>query len=166
MCIFKNKWKSFEPTTEYLSVVNGLTSVSKLYDYSKSKFIYIAEKKDYWETPIEFMSNGGGDCDGWARWYVDILVRIIKIDDARFVIHSGYDKARWGNKIWNVKCHAICVFEWQGKFGVFSNNELYIGIDSHEDAGKITFPDGLKYMEIRNSEGKAISRKFKLWGIF
>lgn len=44
MCIFLNKWKSFEPTTKYLSVVSELTSITKLYDYSQ-KFEWVAEKK-------------------------------------------------------------------------------------------------------------------------
>jgi len=164
MCIgiFKNKWKSFEPTIEYLSVVNGLNSVTKLHQYSQ-KFKYIAEKKDYWKTPVEFYNDGGGDCEDWARWYVDILVRIIKIDGARFVIHSGYDKARWGNK---KKCHAICVFPYQGKFGVFSNNQLYIGLSGYEGAGHITFPDGLKYQEIRSWEGKVLEKKYQWFRTF
>lgn len=166
MCLsLFNKWRDFQPTEKYLSIITNLNSVSKLHKYSQ-RFKYIAEKKDKWKTPVEFMNDGSGDCEDWARWYVDVLVRIIKIDEARFVIHSGYNKARWGNKIWNVKCHAICVFEWQGKFGVFSNNQLYTGIDSYEDAGKIIFKDGLKYQEVYNYKGEVLEKRLKIIGTF
>lgn len=164
MCIFRNKWKDFEPTKQYLSIVSGLTSVTKLHNYSQ-KFKYIAEKGDYWKTPIEFLNDGGGDCEDFARFTLDVLHRILDIE-GKFVIQSGYNKASWGNKIWNVKCHAICVFEWQGKFGVFSNNQLYAGIDNYENAGKILFVDGLKSQIVRDWQGKILSRKYKLIGVF
>jgi len=162
MCIFKNKWKDFEPTKQYLSVVSGLTSVSKLYQYSQ-KFKYIAEKGDHWKTPVEFMNDGGGDCEDWARWYVDILVRIIKIEEARFVIHSGYNKKRWGNKLMH---HAITVLPYQGKLALFSNNQFKTGYKDYIETGYFTFPDGLKYQEIRDWQGKVLSRKFKIFGTF
>lgn len=162
MCIFLNKWKKFEPTAQYLSVVNGLTSVSKLYQYSQ-KFKYIAEKGDHWKTPVEFVNDDGGDCEDWARWYVDILVRIIKIEEARFVIHSGYNKTRWSNKM---MCHAICVFPYSNKLALFSNNEFKTGHKDYIEIGYYTFPNGLKYMEVRNWQGKVLSRKSKLFGTF
>lgn len=169
MCIFRNKWKDFKPNQKYLSVVSGLTSVAKLHDYLK-QFKPKAESagKDNWKTPWEFIENKDepNDCEDLARFAVDVLVRIIGIDKARFIIQSGYDKERWGNKIWNVKCHAICVFEYQGKFGVFSNNELYTGIDSYEDAGRITFKDGLKFQQVRDWTGKILSKKYKIFGVF
>ena len=173
MCLkIFNKWKTFEITEQYLSIIELLNTINKLHNYSQ-KFKYIAEKKDKWKTPIEFMNDGGGDCEDWARWYVDILVRIIKIDGARFIISSGYDFARWGNKIWNVKCHAITVFPYGGKLALFSNREFKTGnrefktgYDSYIKACKYTFPDGLKYMEIRDWQGKIVSKKSKLMGTF
>ena len=163
MCI-KSKWSNFTPTDEYLSVVSKLTSVDKLYNYSQ-KFRYIAEKKDYWKTPVEFMNDGGGDCEDWARWYVDILVRVQKIE-ARFVIHTGYNKERWGSEIWNTKSHAICVFPHNGKLALFSNYEFKTRYKDYIETGYFTFPDGLKYLEIRNWQGKVLSRKFKLFKVF
>jgi len=162
MCIVINKWKSFEPTQEYLSVVKGLTSIIKLYQYSQ-KFKYIAEKGDHWKTPVEFMNDGGGDCEDWARWHVDILVRIISIEEARFVIHSGYDKKRWGNKM---MCHAICVFPYQGELALFSNNLFKTGYKDYIEAGHYTFPDVLKYMEIKDWQGKVLEKKRKWFGTF
>lgn len=165
MCIgmFKNKWKSFEPTTEYLLVVSGLNTITRLHNYLK-QFKWQGEKGDHWKTPIEFIENKNknNDCEDFARFAVDVLVRIIKIDEARFVIHSGYNKSRWKG----TRCHAICVFPYQGKFGVFSNNQLYTGLSGYEGAGHITFPDGLRYQEIRDWQGKILSRRFKLFGIF
>jgi len=166
MCIgiFKNKWKSFLPTAEYLSVVSGLTSVSKLHNFIK-QFQWTGEKGDIWQTPEEFLKNEHLDCEDFMRFTCDVLVRIMGIE-ARGVIHSGYDFKRWGKWIWDLKCHAICTFPWQGKFAMFSNNQLYTGLSSVEDAGKITFKDGLKYQEIRDWQGKILSKKFKLFGVF
>lgn len=162
MCLnLFNKWKDFQPSKKYLSIITNLTSVTKLYQYSQ-RFKYIAEKKDKWKTPVEFMNDGGGDCEDWVRWYVDILVRVIKIDKARFVIHSGYDKSRWKG----IKCHAICCFPYRSKLAVFSNNQLFTGLSSYEGAGHITFKDGLKYMEVRNYLGEVESRRNQWFGTF
>ena len=163
MCIFKNKWKDFEPTNEYLSVVNELTSITKLHSYLK-QFKPKAEKplKDKWKTPIEFIKDGEGDCEDFSRFAVDVLVRVIKIVKARFIIHSGYDKSRWKT----ARCHAICVFPYKGKLAVFNFNQLFTGLSSYEDAGKITFPDGLKYQEVRDWQGKILEKKRQWFGTF
>ena len=169
MCIFFNKWKDFEPTAEYLSVVSGLNTITKLHNYL-NQFKPEAEKalKDYWKTPIEFIKSKDkpNDCEDFSRFAVDVLVRIIGIKEARFIISSGYDKSRWGNKIWNVKCHAITVFPHNGKLDMFSNRELKIGYNSYEDACKYTFPDGLKYLQLRDWNGIILQRKYKLFGVF
>jgi len=162
MCIVINKWKDFEPTQEYLSIISGLTSIDKLYQYSQ-KFKYVAEKGDHWKTPIEFIDDGGGDCEDWARWYVDVLVRIVGIKEARFATYGGYDKKRWGNKIY---WHAICVLPYQSELALFSNNLFKTGYKDFVETGHYTFPDGLKYMEIRDWQGKVLTRKFKLFGTF
>ncbi|MCK4446880.1 MAG: hypothetical protein KAW56_07345 [Candidatus Marinimicrobia bacterium] len=165
MCISKNKWKNFEPTAEYLSVVSGLTTMTKLHNYLK-QFMPKAEKglSDYWKTPWEFINNKEkpNDCEDFARLAVDVLVRIIGIDGARFIGHLGYDKSRWKG----IKGHAICVFPYEGKLAVFSNNKLYAGLSSYEGAGHITFPDGLKYQEVRDWQGKILSKRRKWFGTF
>ena len=84
------------------------------------------------------------------------------ITKARFIAHSGYDKNRWKG----IKHHVICVFPYQDKLAVFSNNGLFKGIDSYENAGKLTFKDGLKYQQVRDWQGKILSRKFKIFGTF
>jgi hypothetical protein len=163
MCFHKDKWQRFGPTKEYLDVVNELTSVTKLHNYSKNNFKYIAEVGDHWKTPFEFMNDGGGDCEDWARWYVDILVRIQKINEARFIVHGGYNKKRWGDKKYH---HAICVFPYQGKLALFSNNQFRTGYKDFMAIGYFTFPDGIKYMEVRDWQGKILEKKYKWIGIF
>lgn len=161
MCFVINKWKSFEPTTKYLSVVSELTSILKFHNYSKIHFKYIAEKRDYWHTPVEFMENGGGDCEDWARWYVDILVRIQNKDDARFIVYSGYNKARWGDKKMH---HAICVFPYQGKYAALDVTQFAFGYESQLATGYRTFPDGITRMEVRDAWGKILEKKRKWIG--
>jgi len=158
MC-FKNKWQPFTPTKEYLDVVKDLTSIKKLHEFLK-QYTWVSEVKDYWKTPYEFMLESG-DCEDFARFAVDVLVRIIKVE-ARFVIYNGYNKARWQGK----KGHAVCVFPYRGKLAMFSNSSFKSGFDSYKDAGHYTFPDGLKYMECRDWTGKILEKKYKWIGIF
>ena len=164
MCIFKNKWTKFTPTKEYLDVVKSLTSVIKLYEFIQ-QFKRKEDITDYWQNPEETLERLTYDCDDVMRFTVDVLKRVMGID-AKGVISSGYDFARWGNKIWNVKCHAITVFPYGGKLALFSNREFKTGYDSYIKACKYTFPDGLKYMEIRDWQGKIVSKKSKLMGTF
>lgn len=165
MC-FRNKWKDFEPNQKYLSIVSGLTSVSKLYNYLK-QFKWQGEKgwRDYWKTPLEFIENKDkdNDCEDFARFAVDVLVRIIGIDDTRFIVHCGYNKERWGNKKY---CHAICVFPYQGKLAVFNNQQFKTGFENHIETGHLTFPDGLKSQVIRDWQGKVLKRRYQLFGTF
>jgi len=160
MCISLNKWRSFDPTTEYLSVVSGLTSVTKLHNFIQ-QFKRKEDIKDYWQTPEETLILLTYDCDDSMRFTVDVLKRVMGIE-ARGLIHSGYDKSRWEG----IRHHAICAFPYQGKFGVFSNKQLYTDIDSFEDAGKIMFPDGLRYQEVRDWQGKILNKRRKWIGKF
>ena len=164
MCFKKDKWTKFIPTQEYLDTVKGLTSIAKLREFIQ-QFKRKEDITDYWQTPEETLNRMTYDCDDTMRFTVDVLVRVIGIE-AKGVISSGYDKARWGNKIWNVKCHAITVFPYSGKFALFSNRELKMGYSSYEDACKYTFPDGVKSMIVRDWQGKVLSKKSKLFGTF
>ncbi len=153
-----DKWQKFTPTAKYLSVVKVLTSISKLHLYSQV-FNYIPEQKDKWKTPVQFMNDGGGDCEDWARWYVDILVRVIKQDKARFIIYSGY------NSVGELKAHAICAFPYRGKLAIFSNNKFHSGFNDYIEIGHKYYPK-LKSMEVRNSEGKILEKKRPLFDTF
>ena len=163
MCL-KNKWTKFDPTQNYIDTVKVLTSVVKLREFLKD-YKYTGEKGDVWQTPEEFLKNEHLDCDDFMRFTADVLKRIMNIE-AKGVISSGYNKARWGNKIWNVKAHAITVFPYSGKLDMFSNQYFHSGFSSYEDACKYTFPDGLKSIEVRDWEGKVESRRFKAIGTF
>ena len=158
MCIgiFKNKWQKFTPTQKYLDTVKYVKTVAEL-DYFLDRIKYVSDDKDYWQTPEETINRGAGDCDDFARLALDILVRIQKRNDVRFVIYAGYNK----NDKYNA--HAVCVFPYDGKYNVFSNSQYYTHKDNYIDVGHIFYPK-LRYMVVRNSEGKVISRKFKLWG--
>jgi len=158
MC-FQNKWQQFTPTQEYLDVVKELTSVKKLHEFLK-QYTWVSEVKDYWKTPYEFMLDSG-DCEDFARFAVDVLVRIIKIE-ARFVIYNGYNKARWQGK----KGHAVCVFPYRCKLAMFNNSSFKSGFTDYIDVGHYTFPDGLKYMEIRDWQGKILKKRSRLIGTF
>ena len=164
MCFKKDKWTKFIPSQKYLDIVKGLTSVVKLYQFIQ-QFKRKEDVTDYWQTPEETLNRMTYDCDDTMRFTVDVLKRVMGID-AKSVISSGYDFARWGNKIWNVKCHAITIFPYNGKFALFSNREFKTGYNSYEDACRYTFPDGLKSMKVRDWEGKILSRKFKIFGTF
>ena len=156
MC-FKNKWTKFTPSTEYLQVVKGLTSVIKLYNFIQ-QFERKEDKTDYWQTPEETLELLTYDCDDTMRFTVDVLKRIMDIE-AKGVEHYGYKN---GKKLG----HATTVFPYYGKLAMFSNKEFKIGFDSYEDACRYTFPDGLKSIVVRDWQGKILSRKSKLIGIF
>ncbi len=156
MCIFKNKWKDFEPTTKYLSVVGGLTSVTKLHNYLK-QFKWQGEKGDHWKTPWEFIENkdNNNDCEDFARLAVDVLVRIIGIKEARFIAYYA-----------GLKGHAICAFPYRGKYSVFSNNELLHGFTDYIGIGHKFFPKGFRSMVVRDWQGKIIKKTRKWIGTF
>ena len=160
MCL-KKKWTEFTPTKKYLKAVEDLITVAKLYLFIQ-QFKWTGEKGDHWQDPEEFLKNEHLDCDDFVRFTVDVLKRVMKID-AKGIISSGYDKARWGDE---KHCHAITVFPYQGKFALFSNREFKTGFDSYIDACKDTFPDGVKSYEIRDVQGKIIFKRYKLIGTY
>jgi len=163
MC-FKNKWQPFTPTQEYLDVVKELTSIKKLHEFLK-QIKWQGEEGDYWMTPIEFLKNINNniDCEDFVRFALDVLVRIIKVVEARWIIFAGYNKEKNGNK---KKAHAITVFPYRGKLAIFNNNRFKSGFNDYIEIGHYIYPDGLKYQEIRNSEGKILSKRNQWIGKF
>lgn len=167
MCI--DRWRKFKPTEGYLSVVKQLDTVEKLHTYMRTfkykpdtiKILFWKLIWDYWQTPIETLKKGTGDCEDMARFAIDVLVRVLKILDARFISYTGKDIRRG---------HAVTVFPYQGnnihlkgKLTVFSNNDL-IYSDSYLDIGHLFFEEGLKCMVIRDWQGKVLTRKWKVFG--
>ena len=163
MCIStRKKWGKFDPSPVYLRAVEGLTTVELLHLFIEC-FQYTGESgKDVWQTPEEFLRNFELDCDDFMRFTCDVLKRIMGIE-AIGMVHSGYDIVKWGNQMC---CHAITVFPFEGKLAVFSNDYLYIGIDSYEEAGHLTFKDGLKSWVLYDWQGKVLARRIKLIGTF
>ncbi len=154
MCFAKNKWTKFEPTDRYLKIVKDLTSVIKLYNFLQ-QFQYTGEVGDVWQTPEEFLKNLHLDCDDFARFTVDILVRIIGIKDARFIAYYTSSKG-----------HAICAFPYRGKYSVFSNKQLLHGFTDYIDIGHKFFPKGFRSMVVRDWQGKILEKKRKWIGEF
>ena len=161
MC-FKRKWRKFTPTQKYIDTVKYIKTITEL-DYFLDRITYTVDDKDYWQIPEETLNRSKGDCDDFARLALDILVRIQKRKDVRFVIYTGYYIK---DNVEKYNGHAVCVFPYNGKYSVFSNNQYFYNKDNLIDIGHIFYPKGLKYMEVRNDEGKVLSRKFKLFGVF
>lgn len=162
MCVSRKKWGKFNPSPAYFRAVEGLKTVGLLHLFIQC-FQYTGESgKDVWQNPEEFLRNFELDCDDFMRFTCDVLKRVMGIE-AIGMVHSGYDKERWGN----VLCyHAICIFPFEGKLAAFSNDELYMGLNSYENAGHITFPDGLKSWVLYDWQGNVLSRRFKVIGTF
>ncbi len=154
MCFVKNKWTKFTPSDKYLQVVKGLTSVIKLRNFIQ-KFQYTGEKGDIWQTPEEFLRNEHLDCDDFARFTVDVLVRIIGIKDARFIAYYTGSKG-----------HAVCVFPYRNKYSVFSNKQLLHSFANYTDIGHYFFTKGFKRMVVRDWQGKILEKKYKWIGKF
>lgn len=155
----RNKWQLFTPTKEYLDAIKDVTTIEKL-DTFLDRIQAKSDVSDHWQTPEETLNRGTGDCEDYARLAIDILVRIIKIDEARFVVYNGYNR---NNK---KGAHVVCVFPYQGKLATFSGSQLLTGYDDYVTVGHEFYPNGLKYMEIRDWTGKVTKRKFKLIGTF
>ena len=127
--------------------------------------------KHYYDIEVEdnhnFVLTDSGiishNCEDSAIFNCDILGRVQNID-AKMLLLFGYNRKRFGWKFW--MGHAVCIFPYQGRYSMFSNQSLTHGYDSYEQIGHSFYPDGLKYMEVRNHTGKVLSRKFKLFGKF
>lgn len=145
-------------------IFNGISTVSiKSLEKISNKHYYDIEVEDNHNFVLADSGVISHNCEDWARWYVDILVRIQKKEDARFIIHSGYNKARWGDELHH---HAICVFKYQGKYAVLDVKQFASGYESHLATGYRMFPDGITRMEIRDWQGKILEKKRKWIGVF
>jgi len=160
VCFKPDKWKDFEVTPEYLLEVGKLDTVEKLYLYTRW-FNFIADIGDTWKTPIELLNDKFGDCEDFGIWYTDILTRVIKIDGARLVIYAGLNLRK------EFTGHGVCVFPYKGKLAMFTNNiPPILGFKDFIEAGHYFYPNGLKYMEIRDWNGKITCKKRKWIGVF
>ena len=65
--------------------------------------------------------------------------------------------------------HVVTAFksnDYNNKYSIFSNNDLEHNFTDFIEIGKRFYSLGLKYQEIRDWQGKVLSRKFKLIGTF
>jgi len=163
MCFVKDKWQKFIPTETYLKEVEKLDTIDKLHNYMKTKIRYVSDTKDYWQTPEETLIRGAGDCEDMARFALDVLVRVQKVDNVRFIAFVGY-RMQEGKRIKGG--HAVCVFPDDEEYSLFSNNSLLEGFESYLDIGHESYPLGLKKMEIRNWQNYLIDLRVRLFGTF
>jgi len=149
------RWRKFKPSKEYLSIVNGLTTVEKLYSYIQRfhyewdviKILWWKILWDYWQDPEQTLQRRAGDCEDSAIFNADVLGRVQNID-AKLILFFGYNRKRFGWKFW--MGHAVCIFPYQGKYSMFSNQSLAHGYNNYLQIGKNFYPDGLKYLEVRD----------------
>jgi len=118
---------------------------------------------DYWQDPEQTLKREAGDCEDSGIFNADVLGRMQDID-AKLVLFFGWNFKRFGWKFW--MGHAVCIFPYQGRYSMFSNQQLTHGYDDYSQIGHKFYPDGLKYMEIRDWKGNKIKSKFKLFGTF
>ena len=164
MCFFpKDKWQKFEPTQNYIDVVSKLDTIEKLHDYMIKNIRYVSDEKDYWQVPEETLIRCAGDCEDFARFAIDVLVRVQKIDNVRWIFYVGYYRVNGKNIR---KGHAVCVFPEDEHYNVFSNDSLLKCFDNYVDIGHDFYPFGLKRMEIRNWQGKMIDLRVNYLGTF
>lgn len=76
-----------------------------------------------------------------------------------------YEKYAGYNSKGKYNAHAVCVFPCDGKYNVFSNKQYYTYKDNYISIGHMFYPK-LKYMEIRDWQGKILSKRHKWIGTF
>jgi len=167
-----NKWKNWKPTDEYLTKVIDINTISKLQNLMKN-FVYKWDKLrilawkiiwDNWQMPDESLSKMEGDCEDAAILTLDILGRILKKEDAKFLMYFGHYMT---NNKPNLMGHCVTAYkDVKGKYNIFTNNITEYGYDDFLAIGHRFYPLGLKYQEIRGWRGNIISRKFKICGTF
>jgi len=143
-------------------IFNGISSVSiKSLEKISNKHYYDIEVEDNHNFVLADSGVISHNCEDFARWYVDILTRVQGISEARFVIYNGLNSKK------KLTGHGVCVFPYKGALAIFTNNiPPILGFKDFVEAGHYFYPNGLKYMEIRDWNGKILSKKRKWIGVF
>lgn len=170
-----NKWKNWKPDAEYLSVIKGLDTITKLhifiqgitYKWDTLQILFWKVIWDNWQMPDETTRDMFGDCEDAAILAIDVLGRIQGLINSRFLMFFGYFDYNGKRKLFG---HSVTAFVYNNKYSIFSNtessNELEHGFTSFEGIARRYYPLGLKYLEVRDWKGNILSRKFKLFGTF
>ena len=170
MCLFKDKWPKGEMTAEYAWAVQGIETLHQIVEFIKP-FKRKEDKKDYWQSPSETYKRKTYDCEDMAIMVLDILTRVLKVEEAYFIIYEGY-RMKEGKRV--RKAHAVCIFYHEKQmvykqgYYEFTNKILRSAFEKVKinfiEYGYRHYPEGLKYYERRDRAGKIIERKRKWIG--
>ena len=164
MCLFKDKWPKEKLTEEYIEATKDIKDLDKINSFIRP-FKRKEDKGDHWQSPSETYKRKTYDCEDMAIMIMDILTRVMGRRMVWFIIFAGY-YMKEGKKTYSA--HAVILFESETRLTnyEYSNKKLiYLkqGISIIEQ-GYLHYPEGLKYIEIRNSEGKITEKKRKWIG--
>jgi len=172
-----HKWQLVDKTTErWKRYVEGMKNVTtdtllaleliKKDENGKYFYVWTAEAGDYWETPDEVYEIGKVDCDGFARFVVDVIGRFIMlvlklITDVWWLEYYGYYRHYYYDKLndkwtYDIKLggHAIAVYRKDGELLAFSNTNWWWNKNFQDfvEIGEETFPEGIVLIRCRHWE--------------
>lgn len=111
---------SFNPQTPYRSLdINNFEQIREalynplqLYNYISKNFKYrsdtIFSNDDYWMTASDMFYRKTGDCEDWSSYTENVLR------------YHDY-KTQWIGGRWDKGGHALCLFEWDGRWHTIGN---------------------------------------------
>ena len=169
MCFFKDKWPKLIPYNEeeaekvkaYLAETKGINNIGDLIEFIKP-FTRKEDAKDNWQPAYKTYHLKIYDCEDMAIMIQEILHRCLGIENPWFVIYGGYF-IKEGKRTYSE--HAVCIFEnkMYERYYEFTNKtyrEAYNPLENNIMLyGYRHYPEGLKYYERRNIEGKIIDKK-------
>ncbi len=167
------KWKRWKPDAKYLLKIKDLTTIEKLHNFMQQftykwdtiRILFWKTLWDNWQMPDESLEKYGmkGDCEDAAILAIDILGRIQKREDARFIMSFGYYMESNKRKLMG---HCIAAFPNKDKYDIFSNNEVEYGFKDFIGIGHRFYQLGLNYQEVSDWKGNVLKRRFKPFGTF
>ena len=165
MCFFKDKWPKGKLTEEYIQATQGIKTLYQIKGFIKP----IKRKedvKDHWQSPAETYKVKTYDCEDIAIMVLDILTRVLKVEEAHFIIYAGY-YIKEGKRTYGA--HAIILFYYNGDstyhkgYYEFTNKILRSATEKEKinliEYGYRHYPEGLKSYERRDHKGKIMQRK-------
>ena len=170
MCFFKDKWPKGEMTEEYAWAVQGIKTLHQIVEFIKP-FKRKEDVKDYWQSPSETYKRKTYDCEDMAIMVMDILTRILKVEEVWFIIYAGYYMKK-GKRTYGA--HAVILFRnetnqytagliYEDGYYEFTNKTLRPAFKEGQNDlikyGYKHYPEGLKAYERRDHKGKIIQRK-------
>jgi predicted transglutaminase-like cysteine proteinase len=94
VCLSVGEWSGFIAS---LAGLDRLTQLAAVNDYF-NRYAYISDPElwgqfDYWETPLEFLARGAGDCEGFAvAKYYTLRALGFAATDMRIVVVMDYQR--------------------------------------------------------------------------